>query len=414
MVLLKAIQFEAYKAFKTKQNFILKPITILVGKNSSGKSALARLPLLLAQAFNAGSSEPIRIQFDGIEFGGAFVDLIYNKFSHGKINMMVTFDDDSILTFEVQNIADTPIQVITSWQLKSAAFDLQMKLIFDRENVLKSDLRDYMVNDVPMKVRFKGLIPNYIQEKDGGQLSSDYLNSIGELFDNFHKSLEYIGPLRENAHRTYSYSGSIPAKFGYKGEFAPQVLGMSSFVNEELVLNVGQWFKNYLGYEITVSKELRSFEISVISPSDPTVLINITDVGQGISQVLPLIVRCFSPGYHKSVAIIEQPELHLHPAAHGDLAELFATTAIREQSNFIIETHSENIILRLRRMISEKRLDHQDVIIYWIDDDGMEGSSINPITIDEDGTLSDWPDGVFSEDFEEVLAINNAKRKRAK
>jgi predicted ATPase len=268
-----------------------------------------------------------------------------------------------------------------------------------------------MVNGEKMMVYFKGLFPFAIEKGHGNYLYHQELEFFSEVFSLFATQLEYIGPLREPAHRTYSYSGSVPKKLGYKGEFAPQILGTSTFINDELLANVGGWFKKHLGYELSISKEIKSFEVVLVNPHNPAIQINLVDVGQGISQVFPLIVRCFSPNYFNAITIVEQPELHLHPAAHGDLAELFALTAKKENSTFIIETHSENVILRLRRMVTEKKISAEDVIIYWIDEDGLEGSFIQPITIDESGALSDWPEGVFSEDYEEVLAISAAQKK---
>ncbi len=413
-MILSEINFSQYKAFKKAQKFVLKPITIIVGKNSSGKSAVARLPLLISQAFNNNSDEPIKMQFDGVEFGGSFTDLIYNRFSHGSLSMSLKFSENLQIDFEIQNIADTPLQVVKSWTMTSSQINLSMDMIFERQNVLNTAERLYNINGEMLKVRFRGLFPERISKENGDAILFNHLDAYEDALNYFSNTLEYIGPLREPAHRSYPYSGSVPKNLGFKGEFAPQILGMSTFVDEELVANVGKWFKEHLGYELSVYKEIKSFEIVLVNPHNSSIEVNIADVGQGISQVLPLIVRCFDPKYHNSITIIEQPELHLHPAAHGDLAELFAITAIRESSNFIIETHSENIILRLRRMVTENRIKPDDVIIYWTDDDEDEGSSIQPITIDDDGSLSQWPEGVFSEDYLEVLAINSALRSQKK
>jgi predicted ATPase len=104
--------------------------------------------------------------------------------------------------------------------------------------------------------------------------------------------------------------------------------------------------------------------------------------------------------------ILEQPELHLHPAAHGDLAELFVESVFRNDNKYIIETHSENILLRLRKLIVDENspLTSEDVIIYWIDSDEEE-HNVKEITINENGVLSDWPDGVFNENHDEIIAI---------
>ncbi|MFO5473999.1 MAG: AAA family ATPase, partial [Dolichospermum sp.] len=115
-----------------------------------------------------------------------------------------------------------------------------------------------------------------------------------------------------------------------------------------------------------------------------------------------------------SIIVLEQPELHLHPAAHGDLAELFAKSAKENNQTFIIETHSENIILRLRKLIVENDFGFtkDDLIIYWIEDAELKGKELREITVDEEGILSDWPEGIFNEGMKEILEMQKALRRK--
>ena len=138
------------------------------------------------------------------------------------------------------------------------------------------------------------------------------------------------------------------------------------------------------------------------------------DVGQGMNQALPLVVRANVTDRPDSIIVLEQPELHLHPAAHGDLAELFARSAKENSQTFIIETHSENIILRLRKLIVENDFGFtkDDLIIYWIEDAELKGKELREITVDEEGVLSDWPEGVFYEGMKEILEIQKVLRKK--
>jgi len=141
------------------------------------------------------------------------------------------------------------------------------------------------------------------------------------------------------------------------------------------------------------------------------------DVGQGMNQALPLVVRANVTDRPDSIIVLEQPELHLHPAAHGDLAELFAKSAKENDQTFIIETHSENILLRLRRLIVENDFGFtkDDLIIYWIEDAELKGKELLEITVDEEGVFSTWPEDVFSESLTEILEMQKAiKRKEQK
>jgi predicted ATPase len=133
-----------------------------------------------------------------------------------------------------------------------------------------------------------------------------------------------------------------------------------------------------------------------------------------MNQALPLVVRANVADRPDSIIVLEQPELHLHPAAHGDLAELFAKSAKENNQTFIIETHSENIILRLRKLIVENDFGFtkDDLIIYWIEDAELKGKELREITVDEEGVLSDWTEGVFNEGMKEILEMQKALRRK--
>jgi len=94
-------------------------------------------------------------------------------------------------------------------------------------------------------------------------------------------------------------------------------------------------------------------------------------------------------------------------------ADLYIAASARENACFIIETHSENFVLRLRRRIAEG-LDPARVKLYWINDDTRPGSQVDEILIHENGDVSNWPSSVFSEDFEEVRKIREAQRAKAR
>jgi predicted ATPase len=390
---------------------VIKPLTIVIGKNSSGKSAFSRLPLLLANSFLPESEEPITVNYNGIEFGGSFKDLIYNKLPHGSLKMTLSFSDETIICFEVQNINGTPIQMINKWSIESTNINISFEIVLTEDNIISSRDTEYTANGKSYLVTFQGLVPINIEFPDKEYDSRD-IELLKESLYNFSRNVEYIGPYRQIPQRVYFHSGRSPSKLGVKGENAPQILGSASFRNKDLVSNVGDWYEKYLGgWRIEVEHVGEFFQVVLVSPDDSSVKVNIVDVGQGMSQILPLVVQCLTrTKVSNAISIIEQPELHLHPAAHGDLAELFAKSAMADGGRYILETHSENIILRIRRLIVQGILSSKDVIIYWIDDGNRPGSQVREIQIDEDGELSDWPKGVFSEDYEEVLAIREAQK----
>jgi predicted ATPase len=143
--------------------------------------------------------------------------------------------------------------------------------------------------------------------------------------------------------------------------------------------------------------------------------VNLKDVGEGMSQALPLVTCAMMPADKDTLIIMEQPELHLHPSAHGALAQLFAESTKEQKSKrYLIETHSQNFVLRLRRLIAEGSLSPDDMALYFVDfDEENHVSNLKAITIDNQGEVDFWPDNIFNEGLDEVLAIRRAQREHA-
>ncbi len=136
------------------------------------------------------------------------------------------------------------------------------------------------------------------------------------------------------------------------------------------------------------------------------------DVGVGVSQSLPIILEAFAQ--QEKLIAIEQPELHLHPALQAELGDVFIESALGENNNtFLLETHSEHLILRILRRIRETSrgklpegmhpVRPDDVAVLYVEP-GEDGSIVTEIKIDEQGRIrSEWPRGFFEERLEELF-----------
>lgn len=124
------------------------------------------------------------------------------------------------------------------------------------------------------------------------------------------------------------------------------------------------------------------------------------DVGIGISQVLPVLVAAY--GSEGKLIAMEQPEIHLHPALQAELGDVFIEAALGERRNtFILETHSEHLILRLMRRIREGKISPDDIGVVFVEP-LTHGSRFVELRIDEEGDFIDeWPGGFFEESFNE-------------
>ena len=133
------------------------------------------------------------------------------------------------------------------------------------------------------------------------------------------------------------------------------------------------------------------------------------DIGVGISQVVPVVVAAF--GSNNRIIAIEQPELHLHPAIQAELGDLFIQSALGDFKNFfLIETHSEHLILRILRRIrettrgkAETPVKPEDVSLLFVGELNKQTDFLN-LRIDKNGRIIDRvPGGFFEEDFAEIF-----------
>ena len=258
-------------------------------------------------------------------------------------------------------------------------------------------------------------------------LSEEYLNEpiplhhrigIEGIKDFFCKRINYLGPLREEPRSLYPLSNvGSTTEVGLRGENTAAVyfnnmdkiityVDPDSFTNLsslDLVTKKGSlseavttWLK-YMGVANKVmtndqGKIGHTLQIS----NDININQDLTNVGVGVSQVLPILVMALM-AKKGDVIILEQPELHLHPKVQTRLADFFvAMNALGKQC--LVETHSEYMINRLRYLVavndSSKVAD--ETMIYFVEkEDGH--SEYRSVTINKYGVIEDWPDGFFDE-----------------
>lgn len=389
--MLNKIYFKNYKRFKDEQKMELRPVTVLVGRNSSGKSSVTKLLPLLANATKGKIKTPFLFENEGMSVGSSFADVGNNGNRLGLMFGMEFSNGCKVKAEMTSESTGQKIQII-KYEMDYLHDSFMLGINEGRDGYYSSEGADVIYN----LNAFSGLLNTELIKKVELQLSDFSIN------------VDYIGPFRCIPERIVNSKGRIADQsVGYDGMKAYQLLCQ----NPKLVEAVSGWYqKSFDGCSIKVELViglLGAYQLNLYKKgSDYPV--NITDEGQGMSQVLPIITRA-NMQVKDSIVVIEQPELHLHPRAHASIAHLLALSSkLRDNKgellnqHYLVETHSENILLGLRDAVVDKNIDFgsEDVIIYFVQEREDGTSWLKPIIITEKGELTYWPKGVFNESYE--------------
>lgn len=390
------IKFKNYKRFEKEQELELRPITVLVGRNSSGKSSIAKLIPLLAHSVSEDAASPLLFECNGVRLGTSFADICHDGNMFG-LGFSLEYSDGCRIMAEL--VSDSTRQNVSIIRYNVEHGQYYVSLELNKED------RHYDSSE--------GSIVKYDSNSFRGLINDSILEKIGENKVNLMMDVDYIGPFRCMPERTVYANGRAKIKkVGPKGEFAYQILCQ----DYELVSKVSAWYeKVFAGCSLKVERvegEYGTYHLNFYKKESQH-RINIADEGMGMSQVLPIIVRA-NMDVKESIVVIEQPELHLHPQAHVEIARLLAETSKKKKEGgvdlrqrYVVETHSENMLLGLRDAVVDKDVDFSpnDVVIYYVMENEDGTSTLEPIYITEKGELSFWPKGVFNEAYELLRSL---------
>ena len=222
-----------------------------------------------------------------------------------------------------------------------------------------------------------------------------------DRYDPLIRSIIHVPGLRGNPERVYKTTATGPDFPGTFENYVASVVarwqaGNDARLNqlEEMLIALG-----LTGKIATKAVDYTQIELRVgrlPQPKSAGDLVNIADVGFGVSQVLPVLVALLI-AEPEQLVYLEQPELHLHPKAQYALAKILAETA-RRGVRLVVETHSALLLLMVQTLVAEGNLDPELVKLHWFsrsDENGM--TSIQSADLDENGAFGDW-----AEDFGDI------------
>jgi hypothetical protein len=442
---INALRIRNFKSLADTGDLRIKPLTFLVGPNSSGKTSIVQSLLLLKQTVESRDlKNPLSINGPYVQLG-SYPDLLFMHDYKLKFEIEISFTPTTPLWLPAgllrkESNRFDPVahynQVSASVEFGYNKKTMQVflsKCLFKllphgyQLEISKSLGAGYQVNfrgvDAeavePKTIRFKAVEKFYaarnlgqfavaasgIQSRRGVSLLSNQLaREIEALFSR----VFYIGPLRESPKRIYIATGEAPQDVGLKGELSVDVLWVQArrkSTRERLLGRVNHWMREFgLAADVRLNRVGGNNYSVVFEDPNTHLKVNLADVGFGASQVLPIVIEGFY-ARDRAMLLIEQPEIHLHPKAQGVLGDLLIDIANFEGGKTVlVETHSEHVLSRIRRRIAERRLKRDSVAIYYCEP-SAGGTKVREIGVNANGQYENdgLPEGFFEEGYRDTL-----------
>jgi hypothetical protein len=442
----------------------LKPLTIVLGPNNSGKTSFVSPLLLLQQTLDASNESTALLTKGPLLDFGLFTDMVRNHDPDAQVEFSFRWrpiksskdpkkpvgqeapstgiflferGDQETIRLAKLTVLDVCGRAILERKRKANGQYSLTKLpeikapskASSLDQVLKKRLAIHKaIQDAsPERFFFSGSTPflhavfdnTESKEDKPGQLIPEpdaymqrYVAVLSELefrLNRLLRSITYLGPLRERARRHYVLSGEEPRNVGVRGEYAPEIL-FRNRDNADKMATIHNWLEKF-GFSDKLVLQPQgpgAFSLSWATSTEHASDTAFVDMGFGLSQVLPLIVQGVIAEAGSTI-IAEQPEIHLNPRLQTVLAELFAFFVERDV-HIISETHSEHLLLTVRRLVAEKRLASDSVAIYYVERKERD-SAVSCVAMEEDGhiTATAWPAGFFADGLRESLALAAAQ-----
>ena len=449
--MLTRLRLENFKSWKDTGDIEFKPITGFFGSNSSGKTSLFQALLLMKQTVDS-PDRGIMLYFGD---GNTPVDLgDFESVIHGH-------DTDRTLKFSLDwNITELPLVIpdAYTYEIVDKDEEIGFEVEIREENIgsgklLKVEEMAYRITDgrrfgmqrVPGQIDYDLFAHGADFNRSRRAKKDDYYLGRSKFhhfpywedeliqaylprydfqygLESLLRDLYYLGPLRVYPNRIYARTSGQPSDVGRVGEFVVDAILSSRERGESIGQDsdstieeyVAEWLKRLgLIYDFRVealTEGRRLFEVIVRkSPNSAEVLL--TDIGFGVSQILPVLVLClYVP--EESMVILEQPEIHLHPSVQAGLADVFIDAWEQRNVQILFESHSEHLLLRLQRRIAEGKIQKDDVSLFFCSTDDNGVSCLSQLEIDQYGNISNWPKDFFGDQFGEIASISEAALER--
>jgi predicted ATPase len=475
--MIEALRLRNLKSFRNTAEIPIRPITVLAGPNSAGKSSVLQSLLLLKQTLESEVSDaPLALDGRFLQVS-QFNELTFQKPRPSsaeieyqvKLGGVISADDMSPYFLEWPSYPTRPwasFQCTLAWTYRAVRASRETLRVvvnsFDEELQAFGLRGSFRARWMPRVKRYSGkleglellpesrgqlmagvgfrhFLPDHILLQPRGSshrregltvapLPVPLAQPVADLRTLLQRQLHYLGPLREEPRRAYLHLGTSQPEIGQRGESAAQVLWLErndvvqyrpspeSGVEEARLLDaVNDAFRRLgIAQPITVRSDRSiTYQLLFNLAGRQDEQVTIADVGFGVSQLLPVVVLTLR-SHTPALLLFEQPEIHLHPRLQANLADFFIAASSSEK-RIIIETHSDHFINRLRRRIAEDPTDElsERIAILFVRA-FEEEAGIEPLEVDRYGVIKNWPPDFLPESADEAEAIFRAGLEKRK
>ena len=443
-----------FKSWRQITEMRFAPITGLFGTNSSGKTSILQWLLLLKQTVESSDRKQV-LNFgddrDPVQLG-SFHEIVYGHAKPGQISWKLSWtlpqplkvsdpqrqpgavlfaDDRMSFSCEIQEEGKRLKVARMEYDFEGSRFVYRAKdgksgyqLAAEAGGAFRFKRSAGRKWDLPPPVKFHGFpdqVNSYFQ-------NAGFLADFQLAFEQQLARTYYLGPLREYPQRQYIWSGSQPADVGRRGEKAIDAILGSRERGQKISRGKGRprfTVEEYAAYWLKELNLIHDFSVQQVAEGSNLYQVHlqkaegaadvlITDVGFGISQILPVIVLCYYVP-EGSTVILEQPEIHLHPSVQAGLGDVFIDAIKVRKIQILLESHSEHLLRRLQLRIAQQREEFtaEDVALYFCDYKADQ-SALHPLEVDELGNIRNWPKDFFGDEVGEIAAMTRAQLERIK
>jgi hypothetical protein len=412
------IAVRGFKSIVDEQQIELRPLTLLAGANSSGKSSLMQPVLLLKQTLEA-PSDPGPLLLDGPNIRFTLADQLLSqipgKSSKPEFMVQIGLSNGHSLEVVFKHAKGAGFALDSMNYANKKGETLRIIPSMSQDEILAAEPLLHIERSLSQPIGWASRTSSWSvrrercflcfalfgERSDSPPISVVRIPRDGEFILHLQRLLHLPG-LRGNPRRTYPKRAAGPLFPGTFEDYVASVISQWQSNNDPRLSQLGAALEEMgLTWKVEakpvddVQVELRVGRLAHSAPGGNRDLVSIADVGFGVSQSLPVLVALIvaEPG---QVVYLEQPEMHLHPRAQRRLAHVLADAANRGVI-VVAETHSALLLREVQTLVATGKLSTDKVKLHWVQRQEDGHTIVTPADLDENGAYGDWP-----EDFDEV------------